>query len=134
MSHTSVYNTNLTQIQYTNDIEYRECLRQLFHMTYMKNDDEIDAVTQDENNYDSESATKAMDYIYHMTKEYVPFQNLYDIAASKMFSTDREIGLAVLFSYDYMSLFHDCILTFIKTPNEFDENNKAYCALHLKIR
>ena len=134
MSHTSVYNTNLTQIQYTNNIEYRNCLRQLFHMTHMKNDDDIDVVTQDENNYDNDASTIAMDYIYKITKDSVPIQQLYDIAASKMFSIDREIGLAVLFSYDYMSLFHDCILSFIKAPDKFDENNKAYCALLLKIR
>ena len=134
MSHTSVYNTNLTQIQYTNNIEYRNCLRQLFHMTYMKNDDDIDAVTQDENNYDNDASTIAMDYIYKTTKDHVHFQQLYDIAASKMLSIDREIGLAVLFSYDYMSLFHDCILSFIKNPDNFDENNKAYCTLLLKIR
>ena len=135
MSHTSVYNTNITQIQYTNDIEYRECMRQIFHMSSIKNNDcDIDTVTQDENDYDSESTTKAMDYIYHMTKEHILFQKLYDIAASKMLSVDREIGLAVLFSYDYMSLFHDCILSFIKTPDEFNENNASYCALHFKIR
>ena len=135
MSNTSVYNTNLSHIQYTNDIEYRECLRQVFHMSSMeKNEFDIDPVTHDENDYDGDSATKAMDYIYNKTKEHVAFQTLYDIAASKMLSTDREIGLAVLFSYDYLSLFHDCILAYIQSPDGFDENNASYCALHLKIR
>ena len=60
MSNTSVYNTNLSHIQYTNDIEYRECLRQVFHMSSMENNEfDIDPVTHDENNYDSDSATKA---------------------------------------------------------------------------
>ena len=135
MLNETIYNTNISQIQYTNDIEYRECLRLVFNMSSVENNDcDIDSVTKDENNYDCESSTKAMDFIYNITKDHKSFQKLYDIAASKMFSVDREIGLAVLFSYDYMSLFHNCLLSYIQSPERFNENDTSFCALHLKIR
>jgi|Laugrespbdmm15sd_2_1035082.scaffolds.fasta_scaffold00089_14 hypothetical protein len=135
MSTNPVYNAELTDIHYTNDLEYRNCLRRLFFMTHIELDnDEIDTVTQDENDYDMDSSSKAMDYVYGITSHHPQFQQLYDIAASKMFSTDRDIGLAVLFSYDYMALFHNCILSYRTNPADFTEQNRAYCELYAKIR
>ena len=93
------YNTNIGIITYIDDKTYRQCLRDLFFMnTHIEID--FDEITQDEQNYDIDAANNAMDYVYNQTKENIYFQNLYDCAAAKMFSTDREIGLAVLFSYD----------------------------------
>ena len=101
------YNLELRLNQYTNDKEYRETLRQLFSMQkVVAHCEEIDDITNDENDYDTDSASKAMDFIYEATKTNNVFQILYDSAAGKMLSQDREIGLAILYSYDYMLLFN----------------------------
>ena len=135
MSTNAVYNAELTDIRYSNDIEYRNCLRRLFYMNRIESDyTDVDIVTQDENDYDMDSSSKAMDYVYGITSHHPQFQQLYDIAASKMLSTDREIGLAVLFSYDYMALFHNCILSYRTNPTDFTEQSPAYCELYAKIR
>lgn len=129
------YNMTMHSLHYSDDLEYRTCLRQIFNMVNRtENEHDIDAITHDENDYDESAASKAMDSIRDQTKDNIHFQNLYDVAASKMLSTDREIGLAVLFSYDYMAMFHECYISFCENPTSFDENNKAYCALDVKIR
>jgi hypothetical protein len=74
-----------------------------------------------------------MDDLFLLTKGNAWFQKLYDSAAEKMFSTNREIGQAVLFSYDYLPLFHKCLASFIKDPSTFDETNEFYVALSKKI-
>jgi hypothetical protein len=43
------------------------------------------------------------------------------MAALRMFSEDIDIGLAVLFSYDYMQLFHLCLVEFF-----YDRFNKDF--------
>ena len=63
----------------------------------------------------------AMDEIYEKTKHLEQFQSLYISAAALMFSTDPNIGLAVLFSYDYFSLFHTCIQAFY--ANKLEQMN-----------
>ena len=103
----TLYNFDLN-IQYNNNFEYRNCLRQLFFMDYKLPDNlkDIDAETQDEYNYDEECISSTMSLLFSYTKDNTYFNKLYDMAASKMISTNREIGQAVLFSYDYLIFFH----------------------------
>ena len=61
------------------------------------------------------------------------FQKLYDGAAGKMLSQDREIGLAVLYSYDYMFYFHNCFVEYYKNPTEFDDKKDSYIQLIKKL-
>ena len=128
------YNLDLELTPYNNDIEYRESLRKLFSMqkvvAYCA---EIDDITNDENDYDNDSASKAMDFVYQQTKDNLFFQKLYDSAASKMLSQDREIGLAVLYSYDYMLYFHNCFIDFYKKPLEFNDTKDSYIQLSKKL-
>ena len=126
------YNTDIVFITYIDDQSYRQCLRDLFFMNSHIQED-LDEITQDEQNYDIDAANKAMDYIYAQTKDNIHFQNLYDCAAAKMFSTDREIGLAVLFSYDYMKYFHSCVVDYLEDPIHFDDTNEHYVTLYKKI-
>ena len=128
------YNLELRLNQYTNDKEYRETLRQLFSMQkVVAHCAEIDDITNDENDYDTDSASKAMDFIYESTKTNNVFQILYDSAAGKMLSQDREIGLAVLYSYDYMLLFHNCFVEYYKNPSEYDEKKDSFIQLSKKL-
>lgn len=128
------YNLDLQLTPYHNDIEYRETLRKVFTMrkivTYCE---EIDEITNDENDYDTDSASKAMDFVYEETKDNVFFQKLYDSAAGKMLSQDREIGLAVLYSYDYMIYFHNCFIDYYKNPSEFNDSKDTYIQLSKKL-
>ena len=128
------YNLDLSIPPYKNDFEYRETMRQLFSMQkVVVHCDEIDDITNDENDYDTDSASKAMDFVYDQTKDNVFFQKLYDGAAGKMLSQDREIGLAVLYSYDYLFYFHNCFVDYHKNPTEFDDKKDSYIQLIKKL-
>uniref|UniRef100_A0A6C0B8B9 Uncharacterized protein n=1 Tax=viral metagenome TaxID=1070528 RepID=A0A6C0B8B9_9ZZZZ len=128
------YNLDL-EITYKNNEEYRTTLRQLFFMdvSNCKIDETIDNETRDELMYDENTVNLVMNELFYMTAQFPLFQELYDIAAAKMISTDKTIGQAVLFSYDYLALFHKCLACFIKSPDTFDENNEYYVALLKKI-
>lgn len=105
------------KIYYKNDIEYRKVMRSLFQMTcnILSITDDIDEITQDEWNYDSESTSPFMDFIYESTHENPVFQELYKKSAGLMLSEDEGIGLAILFSYDYLELFHNVLCDYFKS-------------------
>ena len=114
-------------IAYKNDIEYRKCLRCIFCMIPAEeSDDSLDEITRDENDYDELAAKRAMDFIYENTNEHPLFTHLYEKAASHMLSLDKSIGLAVLFSYDYLQTFHKCIQSYFLERDTFDETNADY--------
>jgi len=128
-------------LSYTNDVEYRISIRQLFQMNAQRYPDivhsDIDDVSRDELEYDETSADLAMQYIMEKTHNHPLFRTLYEQAASFMFSTDINIGLAVLFSYDYLLLFHECLseyfLSLADSARPFSEQNETYQALYTRI-
>ena len=127
------YNTKLV-IQYSNDREYRASLRELFSMKHViRLDHDLDEISRDEQDYDIDATSQKLDFIFERTSGHPRFQELYDIAASKMISTDRNIGLSVLFSYDYLLFFHRCLCSYFEDPDGFDEANAAFVALKKKI-
>lgn len=114
-------------IQYENDFQYRKCLRNVFCMISRESlDKDLDEVTMDENNYDEEKSKKAMDYVYSRTTNHPLFNHLYEKAAALMFSVDKSIGLCVLFSYDYLHCFHNCLKCFFQEPEQFNEKSHPY--------
>jgi hypothetical protein len=121
-------------ISYNNDVEYRECLRCIFCMIPSEDsDDSIDDITRDENDYDELAARRAMDYVYENTSKHPLFMHLYEKAASHMLSLDKTIGLAVLFSYDYLQSFHKCIQSYFQQRESFDEMNVNYLRIKEEI-
>jgi hypothetical protein len=98
---------------------------------------DIDPISRDELEYDEKSADIAMQYVMNHTQNEALFAPIYEQAASFMFSTDANIGLAVLFSYDYLLLFHNCLrdyFTSITTnENAFTNQNKNYQLLYNKL-
>lgn len=105
-------------VQYTNDKEYRQALRdvcqmQSLHLTHYDvdpdPDNDIDDVTRDEWDYDADAMTELLDHVYATTHFHSRFQTLYLSAAGTMFSEELQIGLTVLFSYDYFQAFHACL-------------------------
>jgi hypothetical protein len=128
-----MYNTKLI-VSYSNDLEYRKNMRELFSMNHKDQCDNIDDITNDENNYDHDSSSKSLDFIYKQTRNNIYFKSIYDLAASKMFSMDREIGLAVLFSYDNMDSFHKCLCSFLENKRDFNDTNEHYMRMYEKIK
>ena len=133
------YPTDLV-LNYTNTTEYRKCLREIFQMksenfTINKNtyEEPPDEESADELAYDEESTGKVMDFIYSQTSQNPLFQNVYDLAAGFMLSNDRNIGLTVLFSYDYLKEFHDCLVGYLRTPDLFTKENSRYLELLTKL-
>jgi len=120
-------------VSYTNNREYRKCLRELFNMNCIINEDlnDIDAETKDELLYDENTMSAIMDEIFNATKNNELFNELYDLAAARMFSTDRTIGQAVLLSYDYLCFFHNCLASFLR--GNFDNKNEFYLLLKIKL-
>jgi len=93
----------------------------------------LDAETEDEMSYDESSASKIMDEIFMSTNNNVLFSNVYKVAAAKMLSEDFSIGLAVLFSYDYLNSFILCLVDYFKSPLDFNKENSNYINLLKKI-
>ena len=134
MDRETPYQYQLRNVRYENDSGYRSCMRKLFCMITPEDlDTDLDEITMDENDYDEEAATKAMDFIYAKTHKHPVFRTLYEKGAGCMLSTDPEIGLAVLFSYDYMAMFHKCIRCFFENPDNFNEECDEYAELHTKL-
>lgn len=142
MSNQFQYPINLV-VRYNNTLEYRQSLRLLFSMSdskYPALDEDIDEVSRDELEYDEEAAKQAMDYVFRTTKKNPIFNELYLLAAARMFSTDPEIGLSVLFSYDYLEIFHYCLVSFYdKTVLSdriipFDETNRGVVELKRRLQ
>ena len=124
--HNIIYNTAQI-VNYTNNEEYRISFRDIFKMKAQIHDMlDMDKETQDEFNYDTCKATMILDYVYLITHKNLWFKVLYNYSASIMLSNDPEIGLTILFSYDYFYLFHQCVCDFIQDPNSINELNQNY--------
>jgi len=126
------------KLKYKNNAEYRESLRQLFKMNPQNYNEstkqlDLDDETRDELEYDEVSAKIAMDWIYATLKTNPLFQDLFLRAAAKFLSEDHEIGIAVLISYDYLDSFHDCIVSFLTCPNDFNKLHSTYLCLSTKL-
>lgn len=124
-----------TVVEYTNSEEYRQCARELFGMdpnVYEKNiadlenhnQEELDQETRDELAYDEAAVSKTMNYVLECTKDVKEFKELYKMAAGRLMSEVVEIGIAVLFSYDYMQRFHQCLVEFF--DGELSKDSESY--------
>ena len=113
-----MYNINI-DVAYKDNETYRKCLRQVVNMDisnlnipWDQMDDDLDEETKDELLFDNVAMNTTMDYVYDKTKENEFFKEIYLLGASKMFSTDPNIGLAII-SYDFFYLFHLCLQDFL---------------------
>lgn len=133
-----VSNWENMRIQYSNTTEYRQLLRDLFSMD-KKNypvhslDPDIDVESKDELEYDEEAAKAFMDNVYNKTKNIPLFRDIYLRGASFMLSQDMNIGIAIMFSYDYLNFFIPCYMDFCKNPDNFNKQNASYQNLYQKL-
>jgi hypothetical protein len=122
-------------VKYEDNRGYRESMRQVFRMTSSQSHlaDDLDDESRDELIYDDASISAGLDYLFEATKDVPAFSELFLIGAGRMLSENREIGLAVLLSYDYFELFHLCLRDFFKDSASFSANNPNYVKLWNKI-
>ena len=121
-------------ITYGTNTQYRQCFRELCGMSNIVMDPslnlaDLDEETLDEQHFDMAAASRTMDSIWDSTKDNMQFQQIYEKAAAIMLSQDKEIGLAVLISYDYLDVFHACFCKFMREPGTFAENSSEYLAV-----
>jgi hypothetical protein len=88
--------------------------------------DEFDKETRDEIEYDDESAGLMMQYIRNHTKELPIFHKLYELAAARFLSRDHEIGVAILYAYEYLPFFHKCLCIFFNNAADLTEQSPDY--------
>jgi len=128
-----LYNLSITP-SYNNNTEYRQCVRELFYMKPLPNlDSDIDDESRDEMDFDDSSIDKVMNELFQATREHPLFRELYLLAAARLISEDLTMGQAVLFSYDYLEVFHYCLVSFFREPGDFNENNIFYIELKRKL-
>lgn len=125
------YPVDIPVVAYSTTSEYRHHLRNIFNMNpdnfpETARDMEIDDESRDEFAYDEIASGKAMDTVYSATQDNALFQNIYKLAAGKMLSEDPTIGLTILFCYDYLDIFHSCLVEFFNRDGKFDETNEYY--------
>ena len=119
------YNTNLI-LNYSDDFGYRQSIRDVFGMNCSPDsvDGDYDAVTRDELMYEADAISAGLDDIYARTKDVPEFQEIYTICAGFMLSVDPNIGLAVVFSYDYFDKFHPCLVDFFRDGSISSDNRE----------
>jgi hypothetical protein len=118
-----MYNYAL-KISYSDDDEYRDCIRRVFGMN------PANCIGDDGFIYDDKTISSGLDYIFEKTKNIPEFRDLYLTGAKKMMNTEPEIGIAIVFSYEYFDLFHLCLADYFRDGIIGNEN---YEKLYKKI-
>jgi hypothetical protein len=85
------------------------------------NQPDIDDESKDEYEYDEKATCEALEWIERNTKNSPVFQELYLLAAARMFSIDADIGITILLSYDYLFYFHPILSEFIQQDGYVDK-------------
>jgi hypothetical protein len=97
----------IKSVNYSNDAEYRTVLDTL---CFYKVDDDDDM-------------QYVFDFVWENTHDLPIFMDLYKSAAAHhLFSEDASLGLAIMFSYDYLCDFYPLFREYM-TNLEFDETN-----------
>jgi len=65
--------------------------------------------------YNEEKISSSIHELYERIKENIQLKECMLNLASKFISTDEEIGLIIMFSFDYMYITHICISEFLET-------------------
>jgi hypothetical protein len=114
------YKTDLI-VEYSTDEEYREMVKKVCSIEATEDDEYID--------FDCHEIQRTLDFIYGKTKRHPLFKCLYQKAAALFLSEDENIGVVVMFAYDYFVLFHQMFCHFLLS-GELAESNTEYVKLH----
>ena len=88
------------------DLLYKEDLLNIFHVK----------------EYNDEAINEGLKYLYKKTRGNQDLKDCSLKLAGRYLNQDFEIGLMILFSYDYMHLSHICISEFLETGIISEEN------------
>lgn len=132
---TSPYDFSIKTIVYDDDASYRQVLRTLLKMESkpVSSTDDLDSLTQDEQDCDDAALSTALDWIYAKTRDHPLFQTLYLKAAGFMLSEDPQTGLCILLAYDNLPLFHPMFCAYMEDPDRFSNKHAVYAALYAKL-
>lgn len=97
-------------INYQTDNEYRKCFCTVINQTLNPEDDNKSIENDDD--WDKDKVNIFLDFIILKTSMSKIFNELYLQASSTMMIIDIEIGVAILFSFTYFQLFHQCLVYF----------------------
>ena len=127
-------------VTYDTNEKYRAVFRQIAQMDTSKYVDNVNTLpdmdneTLDEYNFDDEKVHAFLSQIVHHTIQLPEFQHIYELAAARMFSVDKEIGITILLSYDYLYLFYPLLCDFIHGTYPFQfQTNTNYTELLRKL-
>lgn len=124
---------------YSSNSEYRQMLRNFFKMNVdsvareLSNAEHCDDESYDELLYDSNAVSETIDYILKKTENNVLFDELYELAAAKIFSTDKPSGLCILLSYDFFQEFHTLWMLYDMNEPALSPSSVAYVTLKNKL-
>jgi len=133
-------NFNVITPIYSNNVEYRKALQELCFLRYPDTfptgdyPEGTDPESCHEMTYDIENMTYALDFIWHNTRQQALFVELYKLAADEMITEDLEVGLAILFSYDYLRYFYPVFREYMILNAQFDEDHPFYILLKQKLQ
>jgi hypothetical protein len=123
-----MYNINLT-VHYETDDEYRHSLSNVFRSSPIERKKVDNEDNEDNEEYDNDTISAGLDFVYDKTKDNVLFQQLFQKASSLFVSTQMDIGLVTLFSYSYFNEFHLLLCDFLSNESSFSESNSHYTHL-----
>jgi hypothetical protein len=92
-----------------------------------------DKETEDELLFDEAAMSSGMTNILEKTTGNKLFDELYSLAAAKMISMDKETGLCILLSYDYLSDFYNVWNAYLENPDVFSEKNAFFILLKNRL-
>lgn len=132
-------NFNIIVPTYNNNSEYRRVLQELCFLRYpdtFPDGDYPEGTDPDcchEMTYDLENMTYALDFVWHNTRNHPLFIALYKLASEEMMNEDLEVGLAILFSYDYLKYFYPIFREYMILNELFDDHHPLYMLLMHKL-
>ena len=112
---TEPYDFSSPTIDYNDETSYRVAIRKVFRMTDNRADillenPDLDELTRDELNFDTEAFKTGHEIMFELLEDNILFHDICVKAASFMLSEDPEIGLCILFSYDYFKMFYSILV------------------------
>ena len=96
---------------FVRDTIYRQELLDVLNIDYENDDNDND-----------EKISEAVKELYNRVKDCTELTNCMVKVAVNYMTSDEEIGLMILFSYDYMYLTHMCISEYLETGEISDDN------------
>ena len=89
------------------DILYKEDVLNVFSIDF--NDDSI-------------VFENAITSLYEKIKHYQPLKNCMKKMAATILSEDEQMGLVIMYSYDYMYIIHKCVSDYLETSSISEQN------------